>query len=48
MNDEHYNGGIWAESSRPDRVPSLLSGFVYAVWTHQAAFVFERQGRHFK
>ncbi len=48
MNDEQHDWGIGAQSSRPNRVPSLLSGFVHTVWTHKAAFVFKGQSRHFE
>jgi hypothetical protein len=48
VNDEQYDRGSQAQSSRPNRVRSLLSGFVDSVWTHQAAFVFEGQRRHFE
>jgi hypothetical protein len=42
MNDEQYDWGIRAQSSRPNRVPALLSVVVHTVWTHKAAFVFKK------
>src|SRR5450432_2980775 len=48
MNNEQHDCGIRAQSSRPNRVPSLFSGFVHTVWTDKAAFVFKGQSRHFE
>jgi len=48
MNNEQHDCGIRTQSSRSNRVPSLLSGFVHAVWTHKAAFVIKGQRRHFE
>ena len=41
MNDQQNDRSIRLNSSRSNRVPALFSGFVHAVWTHKAAFVFE-------
>jgi hypothetical protein len=48
MNNEQYDCGIRTQSGLPNRVPSLLSGFVHTVWTHKAAIVFEDQRCHFE
>jgi len=46
VDHRQHNRRVGIDTGRPDRVPAPLSGFVYAVQTHQTALVFENQRRH--
>ena len=48
VNNQQYDGGLWLNMSRADHMPTLLSGFVYAVPINEAALVFEDQRRQLK
>jgi hypothetical protein len=46
VNNQQNNRSAGLNTSRSNRVPALFSPLVYAVGTHQAAFVFECQRRY--
>jgi hypothetical protein len=46
MDNQQHDRGIRLNTSRSNRMPALFPHFVYAVQTHEAAFIFECQRRH--